>query len=77
MRFKVKGKDFIMEETFERINSNKHFNKNLIPYKEKLLIETLKFFEEKEDYEKCEIINNFIKNRFNHEVGYKLKKETI
>lgn len=77
MRFKVKPANFLMEETLERIKSNKHFDRNLIPYKEKFLIKTLKFFEEKEEFEKCKIIHNFIKIRFNHEVGYKLKKETI
>lgn len=74
MRFKVKPINLLMEETFERINQKKHFDKNLTPYKKDFLLKTLEFFEKEEEYEKCKIINDFIKDRFNHDVGYKIKE---
>lgn len=67
---KLRTKESLMREVFERISENKPFDKNLKPYKEDLLKKTLDHFEEKEDYEKCQVISNFLNKRFNHITNY-------
>ncbi len=69
--FKLRTQDSIMCEMFERINQNKPFDKNLKPYNKELIEKIIIYFIETEEYEKCEILNNFLKNRFNHEISYK------
>ena len=60
----------VMNEIYQRVNLNKPFDKNLEPYSKKKLEETLNYFEEKEEFEKCQILNQFINERFNHGVDY-------
>ena len=67
---KLRTKESLMREVFERISENKPFDKNLKPYKEDLLKKILDHFEEKEDYEKCQVISNFLNKRFNHIKNY-------
>jgi hypothetical protein len=67
---KLRTKESLMREVFERISENKPFDKNLKPYKEDLLKKILDHFEEKEDYEKCQVISNFLNKRFNHITNY-------
>ena len=67
---KLRTKESLMIEVFERISENKPFDKNLKPYKEDLIKKTLGHFEDKEDYEKCQILSNFINQRFNHVTNY-------
>jgi hypothetical protein len=59
-----------MNEVYQRIFENKPFDKNLKPYKESLIRDTLLYFEEKEDYEKCQVISNFLNQRFNHVTNF-------
>lgn len=63
---KLKTLDSVMIEVYDRIIVNKPFDKNLKPYTKESLEKTLKFFERKEDYEKCQVIFNFINKRFSH-----------
>lgn len=67
---KLKTKDSYLKEIYQRISENKPFDKNLKPYKEDLLRETLLYFQEKEDYEKCQVLSDFISQRFNHITNY-------
>ena len=67
---KLRTKDSVMKEIFERISENKPFDKNLKPYKESLIRDTLSHFEDKEDYEKCQVISDFINQRFNHVTNF-------
>jgi hypothetical protein len=67
---KLRTKESLMREIFERISENKPFDKNLKPYKEDTLQKTLNHFEEKEDYEKCQVISDFINQRFNHVTNF-------
>ena len=57
---KLTTKDSLMREIYQ----------NLKPYKENLLTMVLNHFEEKEDYEKCQILSDFINERFNHVKNY-------
>ncbi len=68
--FKIRSNEFIMKETYNRIESNKCFDIKLKPYKKDFLEKVLFYFEEKEEFEKCVVINNFIKQRFNHKLNY-------
>ena len=67
---KLTTKDSLMREIYQRICENKPFDKNLKTYKENLLTMVLNHFEEKEDYEKCQILSDFINERFNHVKNY-------
>ena len=68
--FKIRSNEFIMKETYNRIESNKCFDIKLKPYKKDFLEKLLLYFEEKEEFEKCVVINNFIKKRFNHKLNF-------
>ena len=46
------------------------FDIKLKPYKKDFLEKVLFYFEEKEEFEKCMVINEFINKRFNHELNY-------
>lgn len=69
--FRLKTQDYAMCEMFERIKQNKPFDKNLKPYKKELIEKIINYFIVTEEYEKCELLNNFLKTRFNHEISYK------
>ena len=60
----------VMKETYNRVESNKCFDIKLKPYKKDFLEKVLLYFEEKEEFEKCMVINNFINQRFNHKLNY-------
>ena len=68
--FKIRSYESVMKETYNRVESNKCFDIKLKPYKKDFLEKVLFYFEEKEEFEKCVIINNFINQRFSHELNY-------
>jgi hypothetical protein len=67
----LKSYEYLMIETFKRIKENKHYDVNFKPYSKELLKNLLTFFEEREEYEKCKMIHEFIESRYNHELNYK------
>jgi hypothetical protein len=67
---RLRTQDSLMNEIFSRVITEKPFDKNLKPYSEKFLNKTLKYFEEKEEFEKCQLLSDFISRRFNHELNY-------
>jgi hypothetical protein len=67
---KLKTLNSFMNEVYDRICQNKPFDINLKPYKESQIKEVLEYFEEREDYEKCQILSDFINERFNHITNY-------
>ena len=66
----LKSYEYLMIETFKRIEENKHYDLDFKPYTEKFLKKTMKHFENKEEYEKCKVIHDFISNRFSHELNF-------
>lgn len=56
---------------FNRVKSGTPYDINLKVYSEKYLNKILKKLEEEEEYEKCFILSEYIKERFNHELNYK------
>ena len=67
---KLRTLNSFMNEIYQRISENKPFDINLKPYKESQIKEVLEYFEDREDYEKCHIISNFLNKRFNHVTNY-------
>jgi hypothetical protein len=67
---KLRTLNSLMNEVYDRISLNKPFDSNLKPYKESQVREVLDYFEDKEDYEKCQILSDFINQRFNHVTNY-------
>lgn len=60
----------IPEVVYQRICNNRPFGNNLKPYPKNILNEVLEYFEKKEEFEKCQFIKDFIKDRFNHNKKY-------
>ena len=56
---------------FNRVKSGTPYDIKLKLYSEKYLIKVVKKLEEEEEYEKCSILSEYIKERFNHELNYK------
>jgi hypothetical protein len=67
---KLRTLNSFMNEVYDRVSKNKPFDTSLKPYKESLIKEVLCYFEDKEDYEKCQVLSDFINVRFNHIVNY-------
>jgi len=66
----------IHQENYLRISNNIWFNSKLITYSQSDIENLINFFIEKEEYEKCHILQTKMKERFNHELNYK-KKERL
>jgi hypothetical protein len=67
----LKSYEYLMIETFKRIEDNKNYDVNFKPYSKELLENLLRFFEEREEYEKCKMIHELMTSRYNHELNYK------
>jgi hypothetical protein len=67
----LKSYEYLMIETFKRIEENKHYDVDFKPYSKELLKNLLRFFEEREEYEKCKMIHELMTSRYNHELNYK------
>lgn len=66
----LKGYSFLMNDCYNRVLSGKPFDVNFKPYTEDFLIKVMRYFEEKEEYEKCKTLSDFINIKFNHDRGY-------
>ena len=58
--------DFLFREDFERICNGELINMVNKPYTKLYITQMEEYFKEKEEYEKCEVINSFHQNRFPH-----------
>ena len=69
----LKSYEYLMIETFKRIEENKHYDINFKPYSQKLIKNILNFLEEREEYERLERIkHNDAKIRMNNEKASRL-----
>jgi hypothetical protein len=66
----LKSYEYLMQDTYNRIELKKHYDLDFKPYTKKFLKKTMKHFEYKEEYEKCKVIHDFISSRFNHELNF-------
>lgn len=62
--------DYLMNENFHRIKSGKLYDEKFKPYTKKFINDIIKYFENREEYEKCQILNNYIINYFDHNINY-------
>lgn len=66
MTLNLRTLDSLANEIYERIAQDKPYDKKLKIYSKDEIEFILSYFEKREDYEKCNIIHTFMKNRFNH-----------
>lgn len=64
--------DYLMNSNYERINKGKCYDINFKPYEKDVVEKMIVYFEQREEYEKCKILLDFSKERFNHEKNYVL-----
>lgn len=56
---------------FNRVNIGTPYDRKLKLYSKNYLKKVVKYLEEEEEYEKCYLLIEYIKFRFNHELNYK------
>lgn len=62
---------------FDRILQNKPFDSRLKPYSKNNLKQLLSYLEQIEEYEKCHFLSLYIKERFNHNYNFIIKKKRV
>lgn len=67
--YTIKSYDTKINTAFERISKGFSFDEKLIPYSINLLNEIIKYFEDREDFEKCQIVMNALEDKI-HEKAY-------
>lgn len=72
---RLRSYDNLMIESYDRIKEGKHFDGNYQPYTKDFLDKMLFFFQEKEEYNHCQLIKSIIDLRFNHDFGFNSKIE--
>jgi hypothetical protein len=65
-----------MDTNYERILNGKKLDLTSRPYNIKFIDKMINFYEEKEEYEKCEVIHSFKKELLDHENNYLLKQQS-
>ncbi len=63
---------YLMNSCFERIKEGKCYDMSFNPYTMEFIDKIISYFEEKEEYEKCKVLLDFSKERFDHEKNYAL-----
>ena len=69
---RLKSYDLIMNNTFDRLKSGIYHDNNLKFYSQDFLEKVLNYLERGERYEDCQILQQIIKKRFDHEINYTL-----
>lgn len=67
----IRSYDFLINNSYDRINEGKHFDEKLKPYTKEFIKDMIQYFELKEEFEKCQTLKRF-NDRFDHEKNYKL-----
>ena len=63
---------YLMNSSYDRINQGKCYDISFKPYTIDFIDKLILYFEEREEYEKCKILFDFSKERFDHEKNYSL-----
>ena len=61
---------YLMNNSYERINQGKYYDMNFKAYEKNFIEKMISYFEEREEYEKCKVLFDFSKERFDHEKNY-------
>ena len=67
----MKGYEYLMDSTYDRVKKKKLHDENFKPYKIEYLEKVLYFFEEREEFEKCIDLRDLIKSKLEHDKNYK------
>lgn len=67
--YTIKSHDTRINTAFERISDGKLLDDELKPYTRQFIEEIIKYFETREDYEKCQTLKDVIGN-MDHEKNY-------
>ena len=59
-----------MNSCFDRVKEGKYYDMSFNPYTMEFIDKIISYFEEKEEYEKCKVLLDFSKERFDHEKNY-------
>jgi hypothetical protein len=70
----LKSYDNLINSNFQRISNGKHFDEKFKLYDQKFLNEMIFYYQNREEYEKCQFLLNYIKNRFDHKKNYTLNE---
>ncbi len=62
--------DYLMNSNYERINKGKCYDINFKSYEKDVVEKMIGYFEQREEYEKCKVLLDFSKERFDHEKNY-------
>lgn len=63
---------YLINSAYERISAGKFFDASFRTYEKDLVEKAIFYFEEREEYEKCKVLLDFSKERFDHEKNYAL-----
>lgn len=61
---------YLMNSSYDRINQGKCYDISFKPYTIDFIDNLISYFEEIEEYEKCKVLLDFSKERFDHEKNY-------
>jgi len=67
--YTIKSHDTHINTAFERISDGKLLDDELKPYTRQFIEEIIKYFETREDYEKCQTLKDALEN-MDHEKNY-------
>jgi|LauGreDrversion4_2_1035121.scaffolds.fasta_scaffold73803_4 hypothetical protein len=67
--YTIKSNDTRINTAFERISKGISFDEKLVPYSIIFLNEIIKYFEDKEDFEKCQTVMDALNDK-THEKAY-------
>ncbi len=66
----LRSYDNLMVNSIDRIRSGFYFDENYHPYSKEFLNSMISYFQDKEDYESCQVIKIVMDKRFNHDGRY-------
>lgn len=66
----LKSYDYLMNSDFERIKIGKRHDMNFNLYQREYIDSLLDYFKGKQEFDKCQIIKEYIDKIYNHERSY-------
>lgn len=68
----LKSYDTLINSNFQRITKGKHYDENFILYDQKFIDEMIFYYQNREEYERCQYLVNYKEKRFDHKKNYLL-----
>ena len=67
----LRSYEYLMRDGLDRIKAGKSYDVNFKPYSREFIDKMISFFEEREEYENCKTLVDFLNIRFDHNLNYK------